>query len=89
MQTILQTLQQEAREKLRRWWSFSDNQNHTHSWHTREDFIEKELPMLIASAFQAGKDAAVGYIESHQKSDGNLPIGESWKEVLQEARNAE
>lgn len=36
-------------EVLREWWSFSDQQQHTHSWHTREDFIERELPKLLKS----------------------------------------
>lgn len=31
---------------LREWWSFNEQQQHTHSWHTREDFIEK-LPAII------------------------------------------
>jgi hypothetical protein len=34
-------------EELRKWWSFSDSQVHTHSWHSREDFIEKKLPSLL------------------------------------------
>lgn len=34
-------------EELRKWWSFNDHQIHTHSWHTREDFIEKRLPELL------------------------------------------
>lgn len=34
-------------EELRKWWSFDDRQHHTHSWHTREDFIEKKLPELL------------------------------------------
>lgn len=49
---------QDAREKhaqrvrdfateLRKWWSFDDRQQHTHSWHSREDFIEKKLPGLL------------------------------------------
>lgn len=41
----------------------------------------------VAIAYQLGKDASVEYIESRQKSDGNLPIGESWKTVLTQARN--
>ncbi len=35
-------------EALRKWWSFDDHQQHTHSWHTREDFIEKMLPKLLS-----------------------------------------
>jgi hypothetical protein len=30
----------EKRSDLRQWWSFDNNQRHTHSWHQREDFIE-------------------------------------------------
>lgn len=33
--------------ELRKWWSFDDGQMHTHSWHSREDFIEKKLPELL------------------------------------------
>lgn len=40
--------------ELRKWWSFDDGQVHTHSWHTREDFIEKELPALLA-AYESGR----------------------------------
>lgn len=29
------------RENIRRFWSFDDKQWHTHSWHSREDFIEE------------------------------------------------
>jgi hypothetical protein len=35
-------------EELRKWWRFDDRQQHTHSWHDREDFIERKLPELIA-----------------------------------------
>ena len=34
-------------DELRKWWSFDDGQQHTHSWHTREDFIEKKLADLL------------------------------------------
>jgi hypothetical protein len=44
---------------LRKWWSFDDRQLHTHSWHSREDFIEQKLPGLIdeirRSTLTAGK----------------------------------
>lgn len=33
--------------ELRKWWSFDGGQMHTHSWHSREDFIEKKLPELL------------------------------------------
>jgi hypothetical protein len=33
--------------ELRKWWSFDDRQHHTHSWHSREDFIATKLPELL------------------------------------------
>lgn len=33
--------------ELRKWWSFDNGQNHTHSYHSREDFIRDKLPELI------------------------------------------
>lgn len=33
--------------ELRKWWSFNERQVHTHSWHDREDFIERILPHLL------------------------------------------
>lgn len=36
-------------EELRKWWSFDDRQQHTHSWHAREDFIQQKLPELLVS----------------------------------------
>ena len=41
--------------ELRKWWSFSDRQIHTHSWHDREDFIEKKLPELLATVTDSGR----------------------------------
>ena len=35
--------------ELRKWWSFDDRQFHTHSWHSREDFIKDRLPAMLAS----------------------------------------
>ena len=32
---------------IRKWWSFDSNQQHTHSWHDREDFILNALPDLV------------------------------------------
>lgn len=32
---------------LRTYWSFDERQQHTNSWHSREDFIEKVLPDLL------------------------------------------
>lgn len=48
---------QEFANELRKWWSFDDRQHHTHSWHDREDFIEKRLPELLATIRRIG----VGY----------------------------
>lgn len=42
-------------EVLREWWAFDDHQQHTHSWHTREDFIEDKLPELLASVGAVGR----------------------------------
>lgn len=39
----------EFADELRKWWSFDDGQMHTHSWHSREDFIAKRLPELLAA----------------------------------------
>jgi hypothetical protein len=36
-------------QELRKWWSFDNGQQHTHSWHSREDFIEKRLPALLSA----------------------------------------
>jgi len=38
---------EEFADELRKWWSFDDHQIHTHSWHSREDFIEQILPKLL------------------------------------------
>ena len=35
-------------DELRKWWSFDNGQVHTHTWHSREDFIEKALPKLLS-----------------------------------------
>lgn len=34
--------------ELRRWWRFDNYQIHTHSWHDRENFIERRLPELLS-----------------------------------------
>lgn len=41
--------------ELRKWWSFDDSQQHTHSWHSREDFIKDKLPTLLAKAIAEGR----------------------------------
>lgn len=38
---------EEFAEELRKWWSFDDRQQYTHSWHSREDFIEHRLPKML------------------------------------------
>lgn len=35
------------RKQIREWWSFNSAQRHTHSWHTREDFL-KRLPEILS-----------------------------------------
>lgn len=47
-------------EVLREWWSFDDRQQHTHSWHSREDFISDELPKLLAPQAQVAVTAGEG-----------------------------
>lgn len=42
--------------ELRKWWSFDDHQRHTHSWHSREDFIGNKLPSLAAGDTQHARD---------------------------------
>ena len=42
------TLVGRLQEALKQWWSFDDRQRHTHSWHTRTDFIYTELPKIVA-----------------------------------------
>ena len=34
---------------LRKWWAFDRRQQHMHTWHSREDFIEQSLPALLTS----------------------------------------
>lgn len=43
---------QEFADELRKWWTFDDRQVHTHSWHAREDFIERRLPELLSADWQ-------------------------------------
>lgn len=47
-------------EVLRKWWSFDEGQQHTHSWHDRENFIERELPRLLAKVARDAENAALG-----------------------------
>jgi len=39
--------------ELRKYWSFNDGQRHTHTWHSREDFIEQKLPALVRAVVDA------------------------------------
>lgn len=58
---------------IRKYWRFDDNQHHTHSWHDREDFIDKVLRPYLESQsatiarLTAERDAAVREVDS--KSD--------------------
>jgi hypothetical protein len=45
-------------EILREHWSFDARQQHTHSWHSREDFIQDELPKLLAINIHERTDPA-------------------------------
>ena len=46
--------------ELRKWWSFDDRQVHTHTWHSREDFIEKQLPALLVAVSQEALNEHLG-----------------------------
>src|SRR5713226_816460 len=48
-------------DELRKWWAFDDRQIHTHSWHTREDFIEGKLPELLADMTKELAELRVSY----------------------------
>lgn len=54
---------EEFAEELRKWWSFGDMQQHTHSWHSREDFIEKKLPELLSRIRRDANRHNVAYLE--------------------------
>lgn len=45
--------------ELRKWWRFDDRQHHTHTWHTREDFIEQALPGLLTAALSSAREAGI------------------------------
>ncbi len=45
---VIKTLQERLRATLRSWWSFDNHQQHTHSWHERERFIDIELPKMFS-----------------------------------------
>lgn len=40
-------LEKDFADVLRSYWSFDEGQQHTHSWHDRENFIKKVLPGLL------------------------------------------
>lgn len=52
-------------DELRKWWRFDNEQQHTHSWHDREDFISQKLPAIIDQirAEQRERDALI--VESY------------------------
>lgn len=53
LKSILARAEVQFADELRKWWSFDDGQRHTHSWHDREYFIEKELPTLLCRLLEA------------------------------------
>ena len=57
------------RERLLKFWTFDENQRHTHSWHTRTDFAFKELPILIETIVRAA-------LSTHQP--GELQEVQAW-----------
>ncbi len=59
-------------EELRKWWSFDERQQHTHSWHSREDFIALELPKLLAAQKQELK-------RTIENMKGTLSESDYWK----------
>lgn len=44
---VAATLHARIATELRKWWSFDSGQQHTHTWHSREDFIDDVLPKLL------------------------------------------
>lgn len=70
-------------EELRKWWSFDDRQRHSHSWHSREDFIQKKLPDLLAANRDDRVDLAEQIIcelvkcyDNARRDDGAFPPGD-------------
>lgn len=62
-ESIIQQAVVELGTDLRKWWNFNDAQQHRHSWHDREDFIDKVLPKIleakITEAWEAGEMATI------------------------------
>lgn len=75
--TELQKLQQQAREKL---------ESDTHM--VFQDSVYKSLDTLIATAYHAGRNAAVDYIESHSE-EAVLGLFYVTNPVLEAARIAQ
>lgn len=50
----LESILTELPDKLREWWSFDSGQQHTHTWHDREEFVEN-LRERIAEARGEGE----------------------------------
>jgi len=48
----LRTMVDGLPNELRKYWSFNNGQQHTHSWHTHEDFIELWNKQLEAAKAQ-------------------------------------
>ena len=67
-------------DELRKWWAFDDRQQHTHSWHGREDFIKDKLPELLRGAVNLKKrpvawrvkDYADGWIIFQNENDAYM-----------------
>lgn len=53
-------------EELCKWWRFDEGQQHTHSWHDREDFARDALPGLLDAALTAERAA---HAETRQRYD--------------------
>ena len=53
-------------EELRKWWSFDERQHHTHSWHDRENFIERKLPELLKPPFIGCSNSLCVYYAGRQ-----------------------
>lgn len=68
------TLVGRLQEALKQWWSFDDRQRHTHSWHTRTDFIYTELPKLVAP-FEAEIERLTREVAGYQET---IRLSNAW-----------
>lgn len=83
-------------DELRKWWSFDDGQMHTHSWHDRENFIERKLPSLLAEATADEQEAqqeldaqlcdiaAAGHDEAFAAADRDPALTETQREAIKD-----